>query len=360
MSCLSQEFESALPSRSGVGEALCVWRHGSELLHLCVGEAKPSTLWTADTLVPIFSATKTFSAACVLLALHDKGLAPDMEIGELWERFPAPHCTVAELLSHQTGLAAWALTGSVHDIDACRRAIEATRPAWMPPQHGYHPHTIGPIVDILMLELVGERLGEYWERKVRYPLGLDLFIGLPESEYERVAQLRAPRISGSMPRSPFYSLYFDPSSAVYRAFHSVAGIESLRDMNAPSAWSCACPARGGIASARGLAMAYQALLGELAGSPFPPEVQAWLRTPCCRGMDLILQEPTAFCCGPMCEPAELFGHGGFGHAGAGGFHAFADPATGCSFAYVMNQMQLGVLPGDRVRALVSAYMQDCA
>jgi CubicO group peptidase (beta-lactamase class C family) len=48
----------------------------------------------------------------------------------------------------------------------------------------------------------------------------------------------------------------------------------------------------------------------------------------------------------------------FGHAGAGGSLAFADPETGIGFAYLMNQMELGVLPNDRCLALVDAFYSE--
>ena len=75
----------------------------------------------------------------------------------------------------------------------------------MPPQHGYHPQTFGPLVDILLLELTGMRVCEFWEQRIRRPLGLDFYIGLPESEFHRVAQLQAPRIQpGHMQKDEFY------------------------------------------------------------------------------------------------------------------------------------------------------------
>lgn len=359
-SALRESFASAAPAAPAPGESLCVWQGGRELLLLCAGDAQPGArAWAVDTLVPIFSATKPLSAACLLLALHERGLTPELPVGELWPAFPAPHCSVGQLLSHQCGLAAWARPASLFDLDSCRAAIEATPPAWCPPQHGYHPHAFGPLVDLLMLALTGQRIGRFWEERVRRPLGLDAFIGLPAAEHHRVARLRPPRLpGGALPRSEFYRHYVDPASPTYRAFHCVSGLASIREMNTPTAWECACPARGGLASARGLAMAYQALLGLLPGSPFPPAVLAWLSRPLCSGADLTLLTDTSFSCGAMCAPAAYFGRSGFGHPGAGGFHAFAEPSTGCSFAYVTGQMQLGALPSPRVACLVSAMLRD--
>ena len=44
----------------------------------------------------------------------------------------------------------------------------------------------------------------------------------------------------------------------------------------------------------------------------------------------------------------------FGHPGAGGSLAFADQDSGIAFAYVMNQMEVGVLPSERATGLVDA------
>ena len=338
------EFERCFRENLAGGASVSVWKHGLEILTLSGGEG-----WSKDTLVPIFSATKPASALCLLLALHDCCRGPELEVGDIWPAFPAPHCTVGQLLSHQCGLAALAESAPLEDLAACRDAIEKTSPAWLPPQHGYHPQTFGPLVDILLLELTGMRVCEFWEQRIRRPLGLDFYIGLPESEFHRVAQLQAPRIQpGHMQKDEFYKKYFDTGSSVYRAFHSIVGYGTPREMSTPAAWRCGSPAKGGVASARGLAQFYQCLLADF----IPTEVRDRLATPQCSGWDNTLQQHTAFTCGAMCEPAYLFPGGGFGHAGAGGSHAFCAPDSGLSFAFVMNRMELGNLPGARVERLL--------
>lgn len=357
---IARQFELNFAEGRELGAAFSLWKDGRELLSLSGGFRSPGgEAWGDDTLVPIYSATKVPAASALLLALYDCCQSPEMEVGDIWPSFPAPRRTIADVLSHQAGLAALARPAPLFDLEACQAAIEQTRPAWSPPQHGYHPHTFGPLVDILMLKLTGQRVTAFWEERIRRPLGLELYIGLPEQEFPRVAMLRTARIQGRMPDSPFYRQFFDEHSDIYRAFHSVTGLSSAREMNTPQAWQSGSPAKGGIASARGLARFYQALLGKVEHSPFPQEVLDWLSQPRCRGWDLTLCEHTAFTCGAMCEPAALFGREGFGHAGAGGSHAFCEPKSGYSFAYVMNQMELGILPGERVRRLIRAFA-SCA
>lgn len=361
MILLQELFErhiAAQAADAGAGAALCVWQRGQETICLCGGQNGRGAAWSPDTLVPVYSSGKTAAAACLLLALYDCNQTPDLEVGTLWPKFPLPHTTIAQLLSHQCGLAALVRRAPIDDLDACRAAIEATRPAWQPPQHGYHPHSFGPMLDILMLELTGQRICDFWEERVRCPLSLPFYFGhLPEEALKRVAALEYARRRTPLPDTPFFRAYFDKNSPVHHAFNCIEGPDSPQAMSRPSAWQIGCPAKGAVASARGLAQFYQALAGLLPHSPFPREVCDWLRTPQCRGFDLTLQEATAFTCGAMCEPAELFGRGGFGHAGAGGCHAFFEPQSGRSFAYVMNRMEAGALPPAHVRAMVAAMAE---
>ena len=351
---LQKAFAQNVADGMEQGGSVSVWQAGQELCTLVAGEARSDVAWQPDTMVPIFSATKAAASACLLQALHDCCRGPELEVGDLWPAFPLPHCTIGQVLSHQAGLAALAYPAPLDDLEACRVAIERSTPLWQPPQHGYHPQTFGPIVDILMLELTGLRIADYWETHVRAPLGLEFYIGhVPEKLYPRVAHLRAARMLGSMPRTPFYRAYFDEHTAVHRAFHSISGFSSPREMNTPEAWQCGSPAKGGVASARGLAAFYQALMGYLPQSPFAADVLEWMNTPQCEGYDETLMQHTAFTCGAMCEPAAFFPHGGFGHAGAGGSHGCCSPQSGVSFAYVMRGMELGNLPGPRVDRLLS-------
>lgn len=355
MNALAQAFALNLEEGLEIGGAVSVWQHGRELCTICGGESRPGENWQPNTLVPIYSATKVAAAACLLQALYECCRTPELQIGDLWPRFPQPQCTVAQLLSHQVGLAALCEPAPLRDLDACRKAIEMSTPLWSPPKHGYHPQTFGPMVDILMLELTGMRVGDFWEQKVRAPMNLEFYIGhVPEEQYPNIAHLRTARMTGSMPRSPFYREYFDASSAIHRAFHSIIGFDSAREMNTPAAWLSASPAKGGVASARGLAAFYQALLGNHKVKPFASEVREWMSTPQCSGEDMTLLEPTAFTCGAMYEPNHIFRRGGFGHAGAGGSIGLCEPSSGISFAYVMRGMELGNLPGKRVVRLLDA------
>ena len=78
------------------------------------------------------------------------------------------------------------------------------------------------------------------------------------------------------------------------------------------------------------------------------------------GLDRVFQIPTAFSAGFMKDaqdtPRRIFGpsSNAFGHPGAGGSHAFADPDNRVAFAYVMDQMEQSLLPNEKSLRLVDA------
>lgn len=365
---IAEAFDGNFRDYGELGASVSVWQNGKEILSLHSGftVVDQSHLWTEHSLVPVYSATKGAASATLLLALYQQGASPQISIGELWPEFPLPYASVAQMMSHQCGLAAFSRPANVFDHEDCVCALESTVPAWQPPEHGYHPHTYGVMLDELMLRLTGERLWCYWDEYIRKPLNLDFFIKLPEAEYGRVASLYPGKMDMSNMGTPFYLEYMKKGTPVNCAFNTLIGLNSVRQMNTPKAWSSGVPAFGGVASARGMAQFYQACLGLDEKHIFPDTVCGWMRDIVIDGPDLTLKTPTAFSCGFMHDPKDpetgcklrcLFGDDGFGHAGAGGSHAFADPINNLSFGYTMNRMDLNVLPGIKTRNLIDAVME---
>ncbi len=368
---VAEIFDQNFQQRGEVGAALSIWQHGTEILHLCGGSLAQDhpAPWTPDSLVPVWSATKGPAALTLLLLLHQAGLSPDTPLRALWPRLALP-LTFGQLLSHQAGLPALDHPPSLFDHPAVVAALEAQTPAWSPgAAHGYHPRTFGALLDECVRRLTGgASLGQAWHSLLAKPFGLDLFIGgIPEARFPQVARLYPGRLKPPHPdEAPFFAAIADPASLTRRAFRSPAGLHAISDLNQTAAWQAALPAFGGLASARGLAQFYS-LLAHRDSSPLPPEVLAWARTPLVQGPDLVLRLPTSFSVGFMMDPLHPDGtkqrqHFGpslqaFGHPGAGGSHAFADPSRGLSFAYTMNQMEPGVLPNPKSLLLLQALYQ---
>ncbi len=359
-------FEENFRSRGELGASVSVWWRGEEWLSHGEGwcERERRREWTAETPAPVYSATKGPAAATLLLALDEWGLGPETPVAEVWPAFPVAGANFGHLLSHQCGLAALDRRASVWDHTEVVAAIEAQEPAWRPGEgHGYHPRTFGPLVEECLRRLAGMTLGAFWRERIAAPLGLDFWIGLPESEWPRVARLYPGKASPEDFQDGFYREFHTEGTLTRRAFSSPRGLHSVQEMNDPKAWSAGFPAMGGVGTASALAKFYQAAISAI-DSPLPESVRCFLRERQVQGEDRILIQPTAFSCGCQLDPLdgvgekarELYGPSpsSFGHPGAGGSHAFGDPESGVSFAYVMNQMELSVLPGPKSVEMVRA------
>ncbi len=366
---IAEAFAENFQSRGELGASLSVWADGAEAVSLAAGfgEKARRRPWTAATPVPFWSATKGLAAACALKALDAADLELDEAVAALWPGFATAGkagITFAQVLSHSAGLPALDREVSMFDREGVVAALEAQAPLWEPgTAHGYHPRTFGFLLDEIVRRAAGVALGEYFRREFAAPLDLELWIGLPESEDGRVATLYPGKMSDPEGEAAFYRAFGDPGSLTRRAFGSPSGLAAISGMNAPEAWRAGWPAMGGVGTARGLAKFYAMLAagGELGGQRFLPErLVARMRGPIAAGDDRVFLLPTAFSAGFMKDAPgsakRLFGPSpsAFGHPGAGGSLAFADPERGLAFAYVMNQMNYGVLPGRRALGLVEA------
>ncbi len=363
-------FERNFSERGELGASVSIWWSGKELVSEGHGwcEREKIRPWTERTLAPVYSATKVPAAATLLLALEGKGLSPQTPVREVWPEFPVAAADFSHLLSHQCGLAVLDREAEVFDHAAVVAAIEAQVPAWVPGGgHGYHPRTFGALVDEPVRRLTGETLGAFWREKIAAPLGLDFWIGLPESEWPRVARLYPGKAGKEELADHFYQQLTDSRSFTRRAFSSPRGLHAIHEMNEPRAWAAGLPALGGVGTASALAEFYQAVIGSIE-SPLSPAVRQALATPQSAAEDRVLLRPTVFTCGGQRDPLDAAGRkirriygssiSAFGHPGAGGSLGFGDPETGISFAYVMNQMELSVMPGERCLEMVGALFSD--
>ncbi|MGD7654127.1 MAG: serine hydrolase domain-containing protein [Verrucomicrobiales bacterium] len=363
-------FERNFRERGEVGASVSVWSDGEEVLSEGQGwkDRKRTAEWTKETMVPVFSATKVPSAATLLVALESRGLSEETLVRDVWQRFPVAEATFAHLLSHQCGLAVLDERVSIFHHAHVVSAIEKQVPAWsLGEGHGYHPRTFGALMDEPVRKLTGLQLGDYWRKAIADPLGLDFWIGLPESQWQRMADLYPGRVGKAELADGFYKQLTQSGSFTRRAFSSPRGLHGVHEMNEPQAWTAALPAMGGIGTASALAKFYQAVIGGIE-SPLSAKVRRALAEPQSSAEDRVLLRPTVFTCGAQRDPLgadggklrTLYGPSisAFGHPGAGGSHAMGDPETGVSFAYVMNQMDLNVMPGVKCCDMVNALFAE--
>jgi CubicO group peptidase (beta-lactamase class C family) len=362
-------FDENFETFGELGAAVSVWQNGRPILDLYGGfrDRGCEKPWTADTIVLVWSVTKGIGSACVLHALQERKIGLNRTVAEFWPEFgqtSKDKIMLGQLLSHQAGLCALDQRVDVLDYDGVIRALEAQVPLWPPATaHGYHARTFGFLLDELMRRIAGKTLSDYWQENFAEPLELDFWIGLPEKENSRAATIYAAR-SGKPPEpAEFYRDLVTPGTLARKTFTSPYGLNVISKMNDPHLRAQSNVSFGGIGSASALAKFYSMLAngGESNGQIFfSPETVERMTTTLSDGVDRVFQFPTAFSAGFMKDSRDtarrMFGPcpTSFGHPGAGGAHAFADPRNKIAFAYVMNQMEQSVLPNEKSLRFVDA------
>lgn len=362
-------------SRDELGAAVAVVRNGETVVDLWAGytDRRRTAPWAKDTLVNIFSTTKGLTALCARRLVDAGRLDPAAPVARYWPEFAKAgkeRIPVRWLLSHEAGLPAVRrpLPGeALYDWDAMTGALAAEEPWWEPgTKHGYHAMTFGWLVGELVRRIDGRSVGAYFREEIAAPLALDLHIGLGEGDHGRVARIGAPR--NHPPDADgvrFYrALVGDPEGMVARAFTNPPSIAT--DVNTAAWRKAELPSGNGHGTARALAELYGVLA--CGGAKDGIRVLSRDAVAACSeeyasGPDAILQTTTRFGPGFMLSqdrPGASFGPGrrSFGHPGAGGSVAFADPDAGIGFGYVMNRMGPHILLDPRAAALIDAVYRS--
>jgi CubicO group peptidase (beta-lactamase class C family) len=313
-----------------------------------------------DTLTPVFSTTKA-AASFMIARLVDQGrLAYGQRVIELWPEFGQAgkdQLTVEQVLSHQGGLCG--LPGPMaaedwFDWDGVCARLAAMTPLWPPGSaSGYHPVTFGYLAGEIFRRADGRTMARALAEDIAGPLGLDLWIGLPDAEHSRVADVRRP------PAMPDLGPITEPKRLAFFTKWASPGGRSGAD------WRRAeIPSANGHATAPALALLMAALAadGHLGVSQLlTPGVAAQAGRERIAGQDLVLPYVMSWGAGFIRnEGLWLYGPGRetFGHSGWGGSCAFADPERGVSGAYVMNRQSAELIADPRARRLIEAAYES--
>lgn len=355
-------FDANFGRHGEVGAACSVFVGGREVVDLVGGTTTVAgdVPYTRRTLQLVASATKGALAVCALRLAERGELDLDAPVARYWPEFATAgkgDLPVLWLLTHQAGLPFVDVALSLADLLAWRPVVDALAaqaPVWPPgTAHGYHALTYGWLVGEVLARVAGVSPGELVAREIARPLGIDFFVGLPESETGRVAPLLPSRPTG-VP-DPLALLLADPRSLAHKAFFVRSRL--LGAVNDPAFWAAELPAANGMATARSLSTMYAACLGEIGGVRLlAPETVAAAMTTHASGPDLVSTVESRFGLGfQLPFPLRpMAGDGSFGHYGLGGSVGFAHPGTGVAFGYTANRMMPGGMVDPRSAALVEA------
>jgi CubicO group peptidase (beta-lactamase class C family) len=198
-SSVRDAFEANLASGADVGASCCATLEGETVVDLWGGfadEAKTRP-WERDTIVNVYSTTKTMTALTALLIADRGDLDFDAPVAKYWPEFAAngkEHIKVSHLMSHASGLSGWkepiTAAEDLYDWEKMTSLLAAQAPLWEPgTASGYHMFTFGFLIGEVVRRITGKSLGTVFREEIAEPLGADFHIGLPASEDSRVADI---------------------------------------------------------------------------------------------------------------------------------------------------------------------------
>ncbi|MDE0966308.1 MAG: serine hydrolase [Candidatus Latescibacteria bacterium] len=355
------EFEKNFTERGDTGACFALTLEGEYVVDIWAGHQDKALKkpWQKDTIINVFSSTKTMTFLCALV-LADRGLLNfEACVADYWPEFSAGNkaqIKVKHLMSHSSGLPGFSrgfTTSELCDWNFCCDDLANQSPWWEPgTQSGYHAITQGYLIGEVIRRITDKTIGQFFKSEVADLVGADFQIGVDPNDFPRIANLIEAKETAPI-------LEMDPDSIPGRVF---AGMEDdVAAMTTSVEWKQAeIPAANGHGNARSIVRAQTALANS--GSAFG--VQLLSQEGCSKalesqtnGNDLVLGIPVNFAMGyalaseiiPISPNSNTLWWGG-----AGGSTVVVDTDAHACFSYVMNQMDNNIVGDPRGAALGAA------
>jgi CubicO group peptidase (beta-lactamase class C family) len=355
-------------SGQDVGCSAAVVHEGKLVADVWAGhtDAEKTQPWERDTIVNVWSTTKTMTnLSCLVLA--DRGeIDLDAPVAEYWPEFKAngkEGVLVRHFLAHTAGLPSWRTPIAVSDLydwDKVCGLLASDEPWWEPgTASGYHAVTQGNLVGEVIRRATGKTVGTWFAENLAGPLGADFHIGTPAECDDRVAKVIPPPSLAEQAAA----MGLDSESIALRVL-------SNPPLDASKSWDvewrrAEIPAAGGHGNARAVAIVQSIVsgLGQTDGRRFMSEAGVErIFEEQCYGTDLVLSVPMRLGIGyglasnelPFPSPRTCF------WGGWGGSLVINDLENHMTVAYVMNKMGEGTVGDLRAASVIAGAYASLA
>ena len=262
-----EAFADNFYRRGELGGACCAYHRGEKVVDLWGGIRNKQTgePWERNTMVIVYSATKGLAAMTLAIA-HSRGwLDYEERVCAYWPEFAQQgkeRITVRQLLAHQAGL--FALDEPVDrsvvaDLDRLAVVLARQKPAWEPgTRQAYHAITLGFYEGELLRRIDPQHrsLGQFFQDEIASPLGLDVYIRLPEEiPNSRLATIARPGPIEMLLGFPL-RLTLDAMNRRSKIVRALRGSEFPHDEQRVYARNLEVPSGGAVGTARAIAHAY--------------------------------------------------------------------------------------------------------
>ena len=355
---LKDAFQERLADDQELGASINVNINGKDVVDIWGGYAdqEKSKPWNADTIVNVWSSTKTVAALAILVA-HERGLlSVDDPIAKHWPEFAQngkEKILIRHAMSHTSGVSGWEKPITIEEL--CNAPVAAAKlaeqaPWWEPgTASGYHAVNYGTLLGEILRRAAGKGMKEFIADEIAGPLKADFQIGAVEKDWDRIA----PVIPPPPPPAEFK---MDPGSVAGKTFSSP--VMDARSANTEVWRKGDIAGVNGHASAKGLNQVLRAIT--LAGTSndtakllSPSTIDQIFREQS-NGPDQVFMYPVRFgigyCIGGGTSaqtldylPQEKMCF----WCGWGGSFGVCDLKRGVTFTYVMNKMGEGIIGNAR-------------
>ena len=364
-----EALERNLLEGEELGASIAVDLDGRSVVDIWGGFRDPArtTPWTEDTIVNVWSMTKTVTSLAALV-LAERGLldvrAP---VAEYWPEFARngkAEIEVRHLMSHTSGVSGWEqpiALGDIYERDDSTARLAAQAPWWEPgTASGYHMLDYGHLLGEVVRRVSGKPLGRFVAEEIAGPVGADFQIGAREEDWDRVADVVPP------PPAEFDLSELDQNGPMVRTFTGPVGSAAAANTQA---WRRAeIGAVNGHGNARSVVRTLRAVsLGGEAGGVrlLSPETIGLIFEEQANGVDLVLGIPLRWGIGyalPRPDTLPYLPQNGrvCFWGGWGGSMVVMDVERRLTIAYAMNRMSPGIIGSDRAEAYISAVYDAIA
>jgi len=359
---LREILAANLASGDDLGASVAVTVDGEPVVDIWGGwaDVEQTRPWAEDTVTNVWSTTKTMTNLCALI-LADRGLLDvHAPVATYWPEFAAngkEAIEVRHILSHTSGVSAWAQPVEVDDIfdwDKSTAMLAAQAPWWEPgTASGYHALNQGHLVGEVIRRVDGRSLRDFFAEEVAGPLGADFQIGLAPADVGRVSDVIPP------PPLDIDLSSIGVDSVAFKTFTGPAPDATVA--NSPGWRAAQIGAANGHGNARSVARIQSVVAngGEVDGVRLlSPGTIDLIFEEQSNGVDLVLGIPLRFGIGyGLAEPTSLpylpDGRVCF-WGGWGGSMIVIDLDHHLTMSYMMNKMESGLVGGQRSEALIRA------
>ncbi|HZN13052.1 MAG TPA: serine hydrolase domain-containing protein [Acidimicrobiales bacterium] len=353
-----QEIEAGLLPSCQVAIA----REGKLAAFETFGAATPDTRYT------VFSATKAIVASAAWILIGEGKLDITKLVGELIPEFATNGkeiITVEQVMLHTAGFPAAPLGPTAYNSREARlAAFSKWRLNWEPgTKYEYHPTSAHWVLAELIERAAGMDYRDFIEQRVTTPLGLPRVLGLTPEQQTNIADLE---LCGEVATPD----ELEKALGVRELPVTEVTDDALMSLNAVEARQAGIPGGGGLMTAATMALFYQSLLHNQAGVWDDATLRDATSTIRNNLPDVFSGTPANRALGVVVAGDDGnakyrgFGHtqspGTFGHNGAAGQIAWADPESGLSFCYLTNGNDLNIIRQGRRSIGLSSRAAVCA